>query len=364
MTPYLDRVAALNSGRVSLLPRARSLFEPRVSRPGRTSGSLADAASNPDWPRQQEPDHATPAEAATPGQLSPGVAARHTDAGSTTAGEPAEPGSVLGTMRALPYQPAGTSAGQGELGAPWRTLAPEPSPARAQTTATVPAPARASVHGDRRPAPGSARQGRRPAEPGTAPGRTVAATAAGMREPVPPGPVLPVSDPSQPIPSERGQGGTSAGTASDHGAAISRPAPRRLSTAGNESPAARPGHPRAPVDQSQGRLADPAAQVIRATAPVADGAAHGEMPTRQHPIGSSPGPGPEPCLATPAPGRRGNRPDPGQQVTPAEISLTIGRMEVRVPPAEAQPRAPSRAPARRPGSLDGYLQARSTGRIG
>ena len=344
MTPYLDRLAALNSGRVSLLPRARSRFEPRVSRPGRTSGSLADTAGNP--------DHAAPAEAATPGQLPPGVAARHADAGTATAGEPApEHGFVPGTMRALPYQPAGTSAG----------LAPWLSPPRAGTTAGVPAPARASVHGDQRPAPGSAGQGRRAAGPGAAAGRTAHATAADLPGPVPPGPGLPVSGPSQPVPAERGQGRASAGTAGGHRDAISRLAPRRLSTAVSQSPAARPGHARGRANQSEDRLRDPASQVIRATAPVADGAAHREMP-RQHPIGSTPEPGPEPRPATPPPGRRGERPDPGQQVTPAEISLTIGRMEVRVPPPA--PRAPSRAPARRPGSLDGYLQARSTGRIG
>jgi len=51
---------------------------------------------------------------------------------------------------------------------------------------------------------------------------------------------------------------------------------------------------------------------------------------------------------------------------PTEVSVTIGRVEVRAQeaPATAAPARPDRRPRREPPSLDDYLRARSSGRAG
>ena len=123
VTPYLDRVAALTGGRVSLLPRTRSRFEPPAVMPGTGSDDAASRARNSESPRPDLEAHATAAEMTTPARLTrPADPLATADGNSGASRHPADdagtgPRSTVGAVRPgtrlladLPPEQAGSAS--------------------------------------------------------------------------------------------------------------------------------------------------------------------------------------------------------------------------------------------------------------
>jgi len=315
--PYLSRFRPAGSG-PGLRPRPRSRFEPApaspVDGPGITGPGLSlppalDEAGDVAAELGPDPPHphlAGPAAAHSEWELPPAQAA---------VPEPAPPGG-------------------------------EPTPAPAAATASPPRPSHAPAT---RPAPG----GQRPRPARNAP-----------PEPAPPGgeptpaPAAATASPPRPshAPATGGSGQQAAGNVADFPAA-------RTGTGGQASPGSRPGavapapepappEPPPAAHRHVGRPGQPAdglADRVQAMARWlrdADAAAHAQA-TARPPAGPQPA-GPGRVLAW-----------PGPAVHP-DVTVTIGRIEVKAPAPDPPPAPPRLGETRRRvPSLDDYLESRT-----
>jgi hypothetical protein len=375
MTAYLDRIRGLADGQPSLRVRPRSRFEPASpdaeppwGRPGPDGAALraetgeaaaaghAGARADAHWPAAGYPETGTGA-ARTRSGLRPGRSLASSDsrsAADSPGSFPAPPDARR--SRAVPpphVRPVPPDGPLGVSGRPWPAAADPAEADRAEAGAADarfarPAPAGDLAPGDEhRPGPGrpdpglldlaSESTGSVPAPARSRPGWT--GSAPGDRTGA--GAVLPAAPGRRP--GSAAQPGKRAESA-EPGLAAARPrvtasAPRsepagpylgRLSVPDGFAPAG-PGR--------SGRPGDPD--------PAADDRAGASQPER-------PGPGGPPAAG---------------KAQPDEVTVTIGRVEVRVgpPPAAPGPAAPSggaRPPRPQPSRLEDYLRARSARRIG
>jgi hypothetical protein len=345
VTPYLSRLQRAPTAPGALRPRQRARFEPPAPAPidgftalfgppppselGTSAEAAAPARTAPDDGPAQEPSPPAGAPPASPGKSSAAVddlAAARTDPAVTPTVPAARPPGPATGETSDRHELAGGADGPARSAAPRPQSRPQPPP----STQVRP-------HGVD---PTGASQG-----------------------PLSPKPAGDRSNPSAP------QADLSpAQTRVDH--------PVRV------------GHPASPSGSSSRPVpAVPASRLRRApTAPTSAQAVTEPSPSaalsRDHPL-ASPAPGPAPIAATaalapplPASAERaiGTRvPAPRPVPLPApraaeprtEVTVTIGRIEVRAPAAEAAPAPPGRSgPRRRPPSLDDYLRARARGRAG
>src|SRR5690348_3436072 len=364
MTAYIERIRGLTGGEPSLRVRPRSRFEPappeteppwagNVPGPAPRPAEAGDAGPAESWPETLWPAADDPREAARP------------RSGSRPGGSPAWPGSSP-----VPGSPGPAELAEPSAGA--RRRPPQPPPPeppgppgrpghargaaadRAESGARDARSARAAsgdqlVHRDERQgSPGPTSPSR--LDPAVDPPAAVLA------------PARPGSDRSGPVPPDRS------------GAEAGRPVgparrPDSASPAGSAAGSTEPAFTLS-GDRLQGRgrpvrseLAGP--YLGRIAGP--DGFAS-----------AAPGFGGRPGDAAPLADDRGGpaRPEhpdpgwypPGGRTQPDEITVSIGRVEVRVSPAPAVsgPAAPPAAPSPRPqpSRLEEYLRARTAGRVG
>ena len=266
--------------------------------------------------------------------------------------------------RKAPAGPAGAAAGRGHAPAPWsatrrsapppRRAAPDQAPVSSGRADPAGEPVRSqrrqhrhrrNTHRRRRAATWTGRAGMRGAPPSSRGARRR------IRRPFPAAAPAPAGEP---VRSQRRQ--------HRHRRNSPPPAPRRdLDRTGQETqtpqlPARRPDDGAPPARRRPGPPADAPADRVQAMARWlrdADAAsAAAEATTR---------PSMDPQLAPPPPGRVPGRPGPAE-VHP-EVTVTIGRIEVKASAADPVPaRPPSSGPRRRAPSLDDYLESRTRAR--
>jgi len=361
--PYLSRFRPAGSG-PGLRPRPRSRFEPApaspVDGPGITGPGLSlppalDEAGDVAAELGPDPPHphlAGPAAAHSEWELPPAQAAVPEPA--PPGGEPTPaPAAATASPPRPSHAPATRPAPGGQRPRPARNAPPEPAPpggeptpAPAAATASPPRPSHAPAT---RPAPG----GQRPRPARNAP-----------PEPAPPGgeptpaPAAATASPPRPshAPATGGSGQQAAGNVADFPAA-------RTGTGGQASPGSRPGavapapepappEPPPAAHRHVGRPGQPAdglADRVQAMARWlrdADAAAHAQA-TARPPAGPQPA-GPGRVLAW-----------PGPAVHP-DVTVTIGRIEVKAPAPDPPPAPPRLGETRRRvPSLDDYLESRT-----
>jgi hypothetical protein len=361
MTAYLDRVRRLTEGRPSLRVRARSRFEPLPSDAEPAWERAAYAASpppgaEPPMPGERRPDEAEPRAAGAARQRLVPV-----DPASDPPGWPAAdpvPGPPGWSAEPAPDAPASPAlAGPG----PHRNGDPGPRPVRqtwpprptADATRSQDAAGqdREAAAGDAAPREDTGQVGR--PEPGW---RRRSADEAGDR----PATVRPAGAETRTVapPSARAEAGTG----------NPPPAAAEAGT-GNPPPAgAEPGP--GPAQPTAGRVRPgPAAS----SSPRSDRAAADEQDSS--PPAAFPGWSPESSSDQTAPrvhaGRRGPAGSAPDSAPPDQVTVTIGRVDVRIGPprparsdsgASAQGNRPGTRP--RPGRLEDYLRARAAGRVG
>ena len=364
MTAYLDRVRRLGEGQPSLRVRARSRFEPVPSDAEPPWERSADAASPPPSgaetrvpgerrPAWAEPRAAGPArQRPVPADPAPGLAGPSVPdpAPGLSAGGRAVTGSSAGPS---PGRPASRAAAGPQ---PHRDGHPGADPAR-QTW--VPR----SVAGVRR-SHDVASQGR-PAASGDTAGRE----GTGQVRPPEPGRRRSSADEAGDRPAATQPGGKEPGTATVRPAGGEPGTAAPLSTGRSRpDPAPQPDGPEGPTSAAErSRVADSGLRSAQA--------ATNEQDSRPSFAPAFPAWLPELSgdrAATQArtghPGLRGFVPADGE---PDQVTVTIGRVDVRVgPPEPATPGSrPAAQPGRRatrprPGRLEDYLRARAAGRVG
>ena len=355
MTAYIKRIGGLTGGEPSLRVRPRSRFEPAppeteppwagtVPGPAPWPAEAGDAGPAESWPETLWPAADDPREAARP-RSDPRPGRSPAWLGSSPAPDspgPSELAEPSAGARRRPPQPPGPPGRPGLA----RGAAADRAESGAQDARSArPAPDDQLVHRDeRRGSPGPTSPS--PWDPAVEPPEAV------------PAPVSPGRDRSGPVPPDRSgaEAGRPVGTARRPDSAS--PAG---SAAGSTEPAFTLSGDRL---QSRGR-------------PVRSESAGPYLGRISGPDGfASAGPGPGD--AAPLAGDRGSpsrpeHPDPGwyppaDRTQPDEITVSIGRVEVRVSPAPAVsgPAAPPAAPSPRPqpSRLEEYLRARTAGRVG
>ncbi len=356
MTAYLDRVRQLSEGQPSLRVRARSRFEP------------VPPEAEPPWERSAEATPTPPgAGARAPGEhrlarTRPGAATPWA-AGSRAAGPvrprplPAAEGTLL-TADPAPGPP-GPSAGRSSAGVPpsrdaagqIRRAAPGDA-AVAEGTGQLHPPGRRRHPADEpedRPAAG------RPAgaEPGT--------TAAGPVEAEPGTTAAPNGAAIGTVAASAGAGRARPGASPRQAGPEQQTGPERQ--AGPEQQA---GSERQAGAGERSRDAYPALRSALAAADERDGRPSFAPAFPAWPPELS-GDGPAPPVRAGHPGLTGILPADHE---PDQVTVTIGRIDVRVgPPGPAAPdprrtAQPGRRDTRRPGRLEDYLRARTAGRVG
>jgi len=361
MTAYIERIRGLTGGEPSLRVRPRSRFEPAppeteppwadtVPGPALRHAEASDAGPAESWPETLWPAADDPREAARPWS------------GSRSGGSPAWPGSSPAPDSPGPSELAEPSAGARRRPPPPRPPEPPGRPGLARGAAADRAESGAQHARSARPAPDDQlvhRHERRGSPGPTSPSRLDPAV-----EPpeAVPAPARPGRDRSSPVSPGRS------------GAEAARPVgparrPDSASPAGSAAGSTEPAFTLS-GDRLQGRgrpvrseLAGPYLGRISGPGGFASAASGlGRRPGDAAPLADDRG-GPS----------RPEHPDPGWyppagRTQPDEITVSIGRVEVRVSPAPAVsgPAAPPAAPSPRPqpSRLEEYLRARTAGRVG
>jgi len=375
MTAYIKRIRGLTGGEPSLRVRPRSRFEPAPpeteppwagtapgpARPAE-AGAAGPAESWPEilWPAADDPrEAARPRSGPRPGR-SPAWPGSSPAPGSPGPSELAEPsaGARRRPPQPPPPEPSGPSGPPGRLG-----LARAAAPDRAESGAQDPrsAPDDHLVHRDEgRGSPGSTSPS--PLDPAVEPPEAVPAPVSPGPGPMLPAPARSGRDRGGPVPPDRS------------GAEAARPAgparrPDSASPAGSAAGSTEPA-----FTLSGGRLQGRGRPVRSELA----GPYLGRISGPDGFASAAPGLGGRPGDAVPLADDRGGpsrpeHPDPGWyppagRTQPDEITVSIGRVEVRVSPAPAVsgPPAPPAAPSPRPqpSRLEEYLRARTAGRVG
>jgi hypothetical protein len=352
MTAYIKRIGGLTGGEPSLRVRPRSRFEPAppeteppwagtVPGPAPRPAEAGDAGPAESWPETLWPAADDPREAARP-RSGPRPGRSPAWLGSSPAPDSPGPSELAEPSAGARRRPPGPPGRPGLA----RGAAADRAESGAQDARSArPAPDDQLVHRDeRRGSPGPTSPS--PLDPAVEPPEAV------------PAPVSPGRDRSGPVPPDRSgaEAGRPVGTARR---------PDSASPAGSAAGSTEPAFMLS-GDRLQGRgrpvrseLAGP--YLGRISGP--DGFA-----------AAGPGPGDVTLLAGDRGGpSRPEHPDPGWyppagRTQPDEITVSIGRVEVRVSPAPAVsgPAAPPAAPSPRPqpSRLEEYLRARTAGRVG
>jgi hypothetical protein len=392
MTAYADRLRRLTGGEPSLRARPRSRFEPvppgaeppweraagaDTGMPFELAGEAEAAAAPPGGARQPGGRPPAPGEAGQPGHSAgPRVGSRQpgtgeaaaaaatgaTPGGPATGAAPTDPGPRPGTARAYSLWPAG-AAGTSSPAVGWLGAADgdRPWPGRVTAAGTGHAERGETGHGE-----GREGEGQDEAGPWTAPGWQSAARGRAAGQPGPPqaspsaaartpsGPAAERPDPASPGPVSRGPASPSRAPGSEPGSWHAAAA----------AEARRPGPDQEPDGTAGWGSHAPATSLVqggpaRYLGRVAGVRAAGEFPAgglaRAGPAGLS--------------GAERQAAGPG---APGEVTVTIGRIDVRVGPPQsaagpaARPARPGDAGPARPGPsrLEDYLRARSSGRVG